>query len=204
MDDQVDRLRLVILVGAARDDRFGLAAAEWLGARARSRQDFEVDVIDLATAWLPDLMAADPTAPLPSAVRDLSPWLAAADAFAVVTQEYRFGYPASLKNAIDWYDMEWHAKPVGFVCYGGASGGLCAVGQLRQVFAESHAVTLPETVSFHHYQERWGDQGQLLDTEDCRRDATAMLDRLAWWARALSRARLSEPYDHPNLACAED
>ncbi|MFJ3532513.1 NADPH-dependent FMN reductase [Streptomyces sp. NPDC090132] len=91
MDDQVDRLRLVILVGAAREDRFGLATAEWLGARARLRQDFEVDVIDLATAWLPDLMAADPTAPLPSAVRDLCPWLAGADAFAVVTQEYRFG-----------------------------------------------------------------------------------------------------------------
>ncbi|MFJ6465328.1 NADPH-dependent FMN reductase [Streptomyces sp. NPDC091387] len=97
----------MILVGAAREDRFGLAAAEWLGARAPlRRQDFEVDVIDLATAWLPDLMAADPTAPLPSAVRDLSPWLAAADAFAVVTQEYRFGYPASLKNAIGWYDDE--------------------------------------------------------------------------------------------------
>ncbi|MFJ3592712.1 NADPH-dependent FMN reductase [Streptomyces sp. NPDC090231] len=91
LDDQVDRLRLVILVGAAREDRFGLATAEWLGARARLRQDFEVDVIDLATAWLPDLMAADPTAPLPSGVRDLCPWLAGADDFAVVTQEYRFG-----------------------------------------------------------------------------------------------------------------
>ncbi|NBM16041.1 NADPH-dependent FMN reductase [Streptomyces sp. GC420] len=196
MDDE--RLRLVILVGAAREGRFGLAAAEWLAARARLRQEFEVDVIDLATAWLPDLMTADPAVPRPSAVRDLSPWLAAADAFAVVTQEYRFGYPASLKNAIDWYDSEWHAKPVGFLCYGGASGGLCAVAQLRQVFAESHAVTVPEAVSFHDCQERWGPDGRFADTEACRADAVAMLDRLGWWARALRRARACEPYGHPN------
>ncbi|MGW4275289.1 NADPH-dependent FMN reductase [Streptomyces seoulensis] len=203
MDDD-DRLRLVILVGAAREGRFGLAAAEWLAARARLRSDFEVDVIDLTTAWLPDMMTADPAVPRPSAVRDLSPWLAAADAFAVVTQEYRFGCPASLKNAIDWYDSEWHAKPVGFVCYGGPSGGLCAVGQLRQVFAESHAMTIPETVSFHNYRERWGPEGRFLDTEDRHDDAVALLDRLGWWARALHRARSHEPYIHPYPARAEE
>ncbi|GAA5073922.1 NADPH-dependent FMN reductase [Streptomyces similanensis] len=203
MDDD-DRLRLVILVGAAREGRFGLAAAEWLAARARLRSDFEVDVIDLTTAWLPDMMTADPAVPRPSAVRDLSPWLAAADAFAVVTQEYRFGCPASLKNAIDWYDSEWHAKPVGFVCYGGPSGGLCAVGQLRQVFAESHAMTIPETVSFHNYRERWGPEGRFLDTEDRHDDAVALLDRLGWWARALHRARSHEPYTHPYPARAEE
>ncbi|MFI1563535.1 NADPH-dependent FMN reductase [Streptomyces sp. NPDC020490] len=204
MDDGDARLRLVILVGAAREGRFGLAAAEWLATRARLRSDFEVDVIDLATAWLPDLMTADPALPRPSAVRDLSPWLAAADAFAVVTQEHRSGYPAALKNAIDWYDSEWHAKPVGFVCYGGPSGGLWAVAQLRQVFAESHAVTVPETVSFDNYQERWGSEGQFHDTEDCRRAALAMLDRLDWWARALRRARAREPYTYSYPARAEE
>lgn len=203
MDDG-DRLRLVILVGAAREGRFGLAAAEWLAARARLRREFEVDVLDLATAWLPDLMTADPAVPRPSAVRDLSPWLAAADAFAVVTQEYRFGYPASLKNAIDWYDSEWHAKPVGFVCYGGPSGGLCAVAQLRQVFAESHATTVPETVSFHDYEERSGPGGQFLETTASDQEAVAMLDRLGWWARALRRARAVEPYGYPTLACVEE
>ncbi|WP_175408014.1 NADPH-dependent FMN reductase [Streptomyces sp. TRM64462] len=201
--DDCDRLRLVILVGAAREGRFGLAAAEWFAARARLRKDFDVDVIDLATAWLPDLMTADPAVPRPSAVRDLSPWLAAADAFAVVTQEYRYGYPASLKNAIDWYDREWHAKPVGFLSYGGPSGGLCAVAQLRQVFVESHAVTVPETVSFHNYRERWGPDGRFLDTDDCRRDAVAMLDRLGWWGRALRHARSIEPYGDPHRSCTE-
>lgn len=41
----------------------------------------------------------------------------------------------------------WRAKPVGFVSYGGVSGGLRAVEQLRLVFAELHAVTVRDTVS---------------------------------------------------------
>ncbi|MEV4918548.1 NAD(P)H-dependent oxidoreductase [Streptomyces tirandamycinicus] len=202
--DGENRLRLVILVGAARESRFGLAAAEWLAVRARLRKDIEVDVIDLATAWLPDLMTADPAVPRPSAVRDLSPWLVAADAFAVVTQDYRLGCPASLRNAIDWYDREWHAKPVGFVSYGEASGGLGAIAQLRQAFAEVHAMTVTETISFHHYEKRWGPEGQLLDSAACRAQAAAMLDRLDWWARALRRARALEPYEDPTPMYAEE
>jgi NAD(P)H-dependent FMN reductase len=104
------------------------------------RPDFDVDVIDLATAWLPDVMSADPSAPRPQAVKDLAPWLEAADAFVVVTPEHHQTFPASLKNAIDWYDEEWHAKPVGFLSYGGSSSGLCAVAALRQVFGDVHAV----------------------------------------------------------------
>ncbi|MEV5342379.1 NAD(P)H-dependent oxidoreductase [Streptomyces sp. NPDC052676] len=203
MDDG-DRLRLVILVGAAREGRFGLAAAEWLAVRARRHKEFEVDVIDLATAWLPDLMTADPAVPRPSAVRDISPWLDAADAFVVVTQEYRCGCPASLRNAIDWYDREWHAKPVGFVSYGGAAGGLGAVAQLRQAFAETHAMTVTETVSFHHYEKRCGPDGQLLDTAACRAQAATMLGRLGWWARALRRARDREPYEKTTDVYAEE
>ncbi|MFE1879159.1 hypothetical protein [Streptomyces diastatochromogenes] len=72
------------------------------------------------------------------------------------------------------------------------------------MFAESHAVTVPETVSFDNYQELWESEGQLLDTEDCRRDALAMLDRLDWWARALRRARAREPYTYSYPARAEE
>jgi NAD(P)H-dependent FMN reductase len=49
------------------------------------------------------------------------------------------GYPASLKQAIDLPRKQWQRKPVGFVSYGGVAGGLRAVEQLRQVFAELHA-----------------------------------------------------------------
>lgn len=191
------RLRLVIIIGSVRKGRFGPVAAEWLASRARLRQDFDVDVIDLATAWLPDVMSAYPDALKPRPVKDLAPWLAAADAFVVVTPEYNQSFPASLKNAIDWFEEEWHAKPVAFLSYGGASSGLAAVGQLRQVFADVHAVTVRETVSFHNYRESFGPDGRPLAEAACNEAACRMLDRLGWWARSLHRARAEEPY-RPN------
>jgi hypothetical protein len=83
-----ERLRPAIITGSIRKGRFGHVAAEWLASRARLRPDFDVDVIDLATAWLPDVMSADPSAPRPQAVKDLAPSLEAADAFVVVTPEH--------------------------------------------------------------------------------------------------------------------
>ena len=57
----------------------------------------------------------------------------AADAFVFVTPEYNHGYPASLKNAIDYLHHEWRYKPVGFVSYGGVAAGTRSVEQLQQV-----------------------------------------------------------------------
>ncbi|GAA2254484.1 FMN reductase [Streptomyces ruber] len=206
-DTDTDRMRLVIIVGSVRQGRFGLVAAEWLASQARLRDDFDIDVIDLDAVWLPDVMFADPAASKPQAVQDLAPWLAAADAFVVVTPEYKQSFPASLKSAVDWYDEEWHAKPVAFLSYGGASSGLCAVAQLRPIFAEAHAVTVRETVSFHvhHDQEHLDPHGRL-DPAGCplctgHEAARAMLDRLGWWARALRRAREAEPYERATNLC---
>jgi NAD(P)H-dependent FMN reductase len=61
--------------------------------------------------------------------------VAEADAYIMVTPEYNHGYPAVLKNAIDWVFYEWQGKPVGFVSYGTVSGSR-AVEQLRQVVIE--------------------------------------------------------------------
>ena len=82
-----ERLRPAIIIGSVRKCRFGHVAAEWPASRARLRPDFDVDVIDLATAWRRDVMSADPSAPRPQAVNDLAPRPAAADAFVVVAPE---------------------------------------------------------------------------------------------------------------------
>ena len=119
---------------------------------------------------------------------------AAADAFAVVTPEYNHSYPAGLKNAIDWHNRQWHAKPVGIVSYGGISGGLRATEHLRQVFAELHAVTMRDTVSFHNV---WGylDEGDSLSApEPSESAAKVLLVQLGWWARALADAKSKVPY----------
>ncbi|PYH91137.1 hypothetical protein BO71DRAFT_401649 [Aspergillus ellipticus CBS 707.79] len=54
------------------------------------------------------------------------------DAFIFVTPQYNWGYPASIKNAIDYLFFEWKEKPALIVSYGGHGGGKAAA-QLRQV-----------------------------------------------------------------------
>ena len=54
------------------------------------------------------------------------------DAFIFVTPQYNWGYPAVLKNAIDYLYHEWKGKPAMIVSYGGHGGGKCNA-QLRQV-----------------------------------------------------------------------
>ena len=89
--------------------------------------------------------------------------LDAADAFLVVTPEYNHSFPAPLKELVDGYGTEWHAKPVAFVSYGGISGGLRAVEHLRGVFAELHTVGVRDTVSFAGAWKRFGPDGMLRD-----------------------------------------
>ncbi|GLA07516.1 hypothetical protein AnigIFM60653_008749 [Aspergillus niger] len=54
------------------------------------------------------------------------------EAFIFVTPQYNWGYPASVKNAIDYLFHEWKGKAALVVSYGGHGGGKAAA-QLRQV-----------------------------------------------------------------------
>ncbi|MCM3925041.1 universal stress protein [Frankia sp. AiPs1] len=148
-DEAARPLALALVVGSVRAGRLGPAVAGWFAGHARDRDDVHLDVLDLAAFPLPSDMAAVPGTPPERLVRELGERLAAADGFVVVTPEYNHSYPAALKNVIDTYREEWFAKPVGFVSYGGVSGGLRAVEHLRAVFAEQHAVTVRDGVSFH-------------------------------------------------------
>ncbi|GAA1242019.1 NAD(P)H-dependent oxidoreductase [Prauserella halophila] len=183
-----DPLRLAVIIGSARTGRFAPVPAAWFADEVRKHHGFDVDVIDLAGMDLPDSLdgSADTDA--------LGGRLAAADAFVVVTPEYNHSYPAPLKAAIDHFHAEWLTKPVGFVTYGGMSGGLRAVEHLRGVFAELHAMTVRDTVSFYNYPDRFGDDGLPHDAESAGQAAKGMLDQLLWWGRALHDARAQHPY----------
>jgi NAD(P)H-dependent FMN reductase len=185
-----NRLLLAIIIGSTRQGRFAPTVANWFAGQAGRRDDMTVDVIDLAEARLPDVLADKPA----PEVEAITPRLANADAFVVVTPEYNHSFPAPLKNAIDWHFKEWRAKPVGFVSYGGISGGLRAVEQLRQVFAELHAVTVRDTVSFHGAWTQFDPESCPKDPERYEKAAQSMLDQLAWWGQALREARAQRPY----------
>jgi NAD(P)H-dependent FMN reductase len=185
-----DALDIAVIVGSTREGRFAPVVARWFLAEAGQRADMRFDLLDLADLDLPSRYT---NAPHP-AVADLRRRIEAADGFVVITPEYNHGYPASLKHAIDLADREWRAKPVAFVSYGGRSGGIRAVEQLRQVFAELHAVTVRDSVSFHNVWEGFDRSGGPVDAAGCSAAAKVLLDELAWWASALRDARRSRPY----------
>lgn len=170
---------VAVIVGSVRSGRFGPVVANWFVGQASSRSDMKVDLVDMI----------DYTESLDG----FTDRIGAADAFVVVTPEYNHSFPGRLKEAIDAVRDEWKAKPVAFVAYGGMSGGLRAVEHLRTVFAELHAVTVRETVSFHKAQLRFDTEGNPFDPA-ANKAAALMLDQLAWWNHALRLGRAAGPY----------
>lgn len=192
-----DPFQLAVIIGSVREGRFGPRVAHWFISRAEQRDDVKIDVIDLADTPIPTVQQAHPvyTGEYSSAaVRAFAARVGDADAFVVVTPEYNHSYPGPLKLAIDSVHPEWCAKPVGFVSYGGLAGGLRAVEHLRSVFAELHAVTIRETVSFNLMDDPFDEDGQPRDPAAVNAAATVLLDQLAWWAQALRAARAARPY----------
>jgi len=194
-----ENLDLAVIVGSVRQGRFGPVVARWFTEQAEQHGRFTVNLVDLAEIPLPlDLPplppALQPEMDRPAEMGALTSRIAEADAIVVVTPDYNRSFPASLKAAIDWHYTQWQAKPIGFVGYSGASGGLLAIEQLRQVFGELHAHTVRDVVSFPRYYELFGPDGTLIDPEGPNGAAKAMLDQLMWWGSVLRDARRERPY----------
>ena len=181
------KIHVALIYGSTRPGRFCDAVGTWAAARIAERQEFTLDVVDPASLDLRSLAAGAP--PPGFAER-----IARADALVVVTPEYNHSYPAVLKSLIDSLKEEWQAKPVAFVSYGGLSGGVRAVEQLRLVFAELHAVTIRDGVSFINAWEQFDERGVLVDPARAERSMDTLLASLRWWAGALRHARRIAPY----------
>lgn len=137
-------MKLMVILGSSRQGRRGEAVAKWVLSEAAKDNRFEVDYVDLREFNLP--FFDEPMSPF--TLRDSGQsythpegeaWaqrVGKADGFLIITPEYNHGYPAVLKNALDWVGREWGDKPVSFVGYGNITAGARSVEQLRQVVVE--------------------------------------------------------------------
>ena len=178
-------INLGLLYGSSRHGRFCDTVGDWLVERLKAAPDFTLDVIDPLHVGIPERYECEDG----PAMKAYQARIAAADAFIVLTPEYNHGYPAALKHLIDAAMPEWRAKPVGFVSYGGISGGLRAVEQLRLVFAELSAVGLRDTVSFHNPWNSLDPDGRLSAGPAAAGALNVLIEQVRWWSRALKTAR---------------
>lgn len=85
----------------------------------------QFDLIDLAEINLP--MLDEPELPVTGLythpkTKQWSQLIQSYDGFAFVFGQYNWGYPAVIKNAIDYLAKEWANKPVSLVTFGGHGG----------------------------------------------------------------------------------
>ena len=116
--------------------------------------------------------------------------IAQSDGFVFVTPEYNYGAPPSIVNAIDYLNKEWAYKPLGFVSYGGVSGGTRSVQMIKQLVTSLRMMPIPEAVTipfFTQYIDK--ESGAFAPEETQATAATAMLDELLRWSGALSALR---------------
>ena len=182
-------LRLAVIFGSTREGRRCDDVVRWAVSHIGPDARFELDIIDPLKLDLP----ARHNGQEHPGLGDLVMRIDAAEAFLVVTPEYNHSFPASLKFLIDSVYSEWQGKPVGFISYGGLAQGLRAVEALRLVFAELHAVTVRDAVSFNLWAH-FTPEGGIIEPEGPAKAMALLLAKLHWWADALRVARSALPY----------
>jgi NAD(P)H-dependent FMN reductase len=186
--------KLIVLVASTRPGRIGSTVGKWAAEAATNHAGFEVEFVELADMNLP--VYDEPNHPATGIytqqhTRDWSAKVASADAFAVVTPEYNFSMPSSLLNALTFLLREWAYKPVGFVSYGGVSGGLRSVQMAKQVMTTFRMVPTYEAVVIPNVFGHLDDNGTFIPEPIHDTSATAMFDELLKLSNALSPLRAS-------------
>ncbi len=188
-------LKLALIIGSTRPNRFADVPARWVAEAAAERSDFRLEVIDLRDWPLP--FFDQPTSPARGGSGYSNPvvegWqdrVREFDGFIATVAEYNHGPTAVLKNAFDTAYTEWNKKPIGFVGYGGV-GGARAVEQLRTIAIELQMAPVMRAVHIG-LEPSLGVMlhGKALDDYPYLAESrTAMFDQLVWWGSALKEAR---------------
>ncbi len=186
------RPKLLVVIASTRPGRVGLPVGRWFDAQARAHEAFDVEVADLLEIDLPFM--DEPNHPrlgqyTHQHTKDWSAKVGAADAYAFVMPEYNYGFTAPLKNAIDYLHNEWLYKPVGFVSYGGISGGMRAVQMAKQVVTTLKMTPLPEAVTIQFAAKFIDDDGDFVPDEPLEQAARVMLSELLRVSEALAVLR---------------
>jgi len=159
--------RIAVVIGSTRPTRICPAIAEWVYHAAQAHSSLAYELLDLAAINLPFV-----DEPLKAAqgiythehTRAWSELVNTFSAFIFVFPQYNWGYPAPLKNAIDFLYNEWHEKPATTVTYG-TRGGSKAAEQLHSVLEGVHMRPLETRLEIRIGGDDVDEDWQLIDAD---------------------------------------
>ncbi|HEX7988392.1 MAG TPA: NAD(P)H-dependent oxidoreductase [Duganella sp.] len=188
-------LRIAVIIGSTRPNRFAEFPTQWLLEGASKRSDFELEMLDLRLFGLPFLEEGIPPSflhgvYLSQRANEWRQYIGQYDGFIITAAEYNHGPTAVLKNAFDSAYAEWKKKPVSFVGYGHA-GGTRAIEQLRSVAVGLEMAPVYQEVNIvgEQYRAIANREADLNDFADLVQARTLLFDNMVWWAQALKAAR---------------
>jgi NAD(P)H-dependent FMN reductase len=194
-------LSIPVILGTVRDGRKSEHLARFVHGRLKARTGMDSPFIDPRdhdfgnlkgrVIDLPDLdpQAPPPGIPITENLRAFICQMHDADGFVIVTPEYNYSFPGTLKNLLDVTHKPWNKKPFGLVAGGGVSGGLRCIDALRQVVTGLGAVTVPAHIPVQGIGKTFGPDGPLVDADSWTTRIDRFLDEVVWYAEALKAAR---------------
>jgi NAD(P)H-dependent FMN reductase len=157
--------RIAVVIGSTRPTRICPGIAGWVRDEAQQQSPLHYELIDLAEINLPFL-----DEPLKPALgkyehehtRAWSRLISSYSGFVFVFPQYNWGYPAPLKNALDFLYYEWHDKPAASVTYG-TRGGNKGAAQFHGVLEGVHMRPLEDRLEIVITDEDVDEDWQLRD-----------------------------------------
>ncbi len=157
--------RIGVIIGSTRPSRICPGIASWFRDAAQAGSPLSYELIDLAEVDLPFL-----DEPLKPALgnyehqhtRAWSRLISSSQGFVFVFPQYNWGYPAPLKNALDFLYDEWQGKPATSVTYG-TRGGSKGAEQIHGVFEGLHMRTLQKRIEIAITNDDLDERWQLRD-----------------------------------------
>jgi NAD(P)H-dependent FMN reductase len=160
-----ENARIAVVIGSTRPTRICPGIAEWITDVAQEQSPLRYEMIDLLEVNLPFL-----DEPLKAALREYEhehtrAWsrrIGDYSGFVFVFPQYNWGYPAPLKNALDFLYYEWRDKPATSVTYG-TRGGNKGADQFRGVLEGVHMRPLKDRLEIVITDEDVDEDWQLRD-----------------------------------------
>src|SRR6187200_1024293 len=187
--------KIALIVGSVRHDRQGIKVVRWMEEKLKNRNHivFFIDPIDLNLPLL-DRMYKEMTNPSEKLI-ELENRIKAAEGYLPITPEYNHSTSAAMKNTLDYFLEEYYFKPSAIVSYApGGFGGINAAQQMRLIFAELGAPSIPSSFSISKVQDVFDDTGKLRNPLYEKR-VIRFIEEFEWYIEAFKNQRLKgTPY----------